>query len=161
MFTILIIVHLKLISNNCLLKLVSLNCRGYVTRVFIKIINSLLVPMSYEIILHFIFYESEKITRSIRSYEIHSSAWTKVARSDDDDDDGEKGRDSEREVSQTSTVPSRISAHSNAPHQYFIADILHVNSRRFYDNVIPTVAATTTTPSDTSSPQECSSEGRR
>lgn len=35
-------------------------------------------------------------------------------------------------------VPPRTSAHSNAPHQYFIADIPHVNSRRFYDNVIPT-----------------------
>lgn len=54
-------------------------------------------------------------------------------------------------------VPSRTSAHSNASHQYFIADIPHVNSRRFYNYVIPTVAATTT-PLDTSSLQECSTE---
>lgn len=65
-------------------------------------------------------------------------------------------RDLEREVSRT--VPSRTSAHSNASHQYFIADIPHVNSSRFYDNVIPTVAATTTTPLNTNSLQECSTE---
>lgn len=35
-------------------------------------------------------------------------------------------------------VPSRTSTHSNASHQYFIAGIPHVNSRRFYDNVILT-----------------------
>lgn len=61
-----------------------------------------------------------------------------------------------RKVSQA--VPSRTSAHSNASHQYFIADIPHVNSRRFYDNVIPTVAATTMTRLNASSLQKCSTE---
>lgn len=85
--------------------------------------------------IHYIFYD-HKESRKCKSYEVHPTKRKSHVLSTRRRQEWEgilNGRSARR------AVPSRTSTHSNASHQYFIAGIPHVNSRGFYDNVIPTV----------------------